>query len=283
MNIILFPARQKTILTWISEFEAYYFTCRCRTPKSESTWKGDYLKVFKNLPLQQPLSSQVVYDLITSTQPDSRNRKRYCIALAALCKFAGIPIELKSLKGRYSTKSVKPRELPDDSTIVAYYSEIPNPNWQWAYGMIATYGLRPHELFHLDHNRLGSHGQVYITEGKTGARLIFPFRPEWIQTFKLYDVNPPQVSGRDNSEIGSRVSRAFARYKIPFPAYSLRHAWAIRTMEFGLDRSLAALQMGHSVAVHTDIYHRWISEQRQVDAYKSLIARVEDFFDYLEV
>ncbi|MFW6359494.1 MAG: hypothetical protein ACOC0N_09850, partial [Chroococcales cyanobacterium] len=35
-------------------------------------------------------------------------------------------------------------------------------------------------------------------------------------------------------------------------------------MEFGLDLSLATQPMGHSVKVHTDIYHHWISERRRI-------------------
>jgi len=65
----------------------------------------------------------------------------------------------------------------------------------------------------------------------------------------------PEVTARRSSDLGERLSHYFRRWaKIPFPPYDLRHCWAVRTLEFGLDVSLAAAQMGHSVQVHTELY-----------------------------
>jgi hypothetical protein len=44
-------------------------------------------------------------------------------------------------------------------------------------------------------------------------------------------------------------------------------------MEFGLELTLAAQQMGHSLKVHTDVYHHWISEQHHQRAFDKLLAR----------
>jgi integrase len=49
------------------------------------------------------------------------------------------------------------------------------------------------------------------------------------------------------------------RYGFSKP-YNLRHAWAVRTIEFDIPVELAAQQMGHSVLVHNDTYHAWISD-----------------------
>jgi len=265
------PQQEKAITLWIEEFESYYFSCRAKSPKSQTTWKGDYLKVFKNLPINQPLTTDLLVAMVTATEPDTRTRKRYCIALGALAKFAGLSIDLKPFSGKYSAKTVKVREIPDDKAIAFFYSQIPDPRWQWAYGMIATYGLRPHELFHLNLERLRSTGRAEVLDGKTGARLVFPFYPEWFDSWDLKAVQMPRVSGECNSDLGSRVTHAFKRLEVPFPAYALRHAWAIRSLEFGMELSLAAQQMGHSVAVHTGLYHRWISERRQEQAFQALI------------
>ncbi len=276
-KIITFPRRveQKAIALWIEEFEAYYFTCRARTPKSETTWMGDYAKVFKTLPKDQRLSPEILTAAVMSTKPDSRTRKRYCIALGALAKFAGLTVDLKAFSGVYSSKLAQPRDLPDDATITAQFDLISSPCWRWAYGMLAAYGLRPHELFHLDHARLQSSGVAQVLDGKTGARLVFPYYPEWVESWDLKSIQVPKVTGSSNTELGSRVTQAFRRLGAGFPAYSLRHCWAIRTLEFGLDLSLAAQQMGHSVGVHTDLYHRWISERRQEKAFEALLQRTD--------
>jgi integrase len=267
--------REKAIALWIEEFEAHYFSCRARTPKSETTWRGDYLKVFKTLPQHLPLTPNLLLSSVTSTLPDTRTRKRYCITLGALAKFAGLAIDLKSFSGAYSAKHAKARDLPDDLAIATWYNRIPDDRWQWVYGMLAVYGLRPHELFHVDCDRLRSTGRAAVKDGKTGARLVFPYFPEWVELWDLRVVRMPQVSGQCNADLGSRVTHAFKRFSIPFPAYALRHAWAIRTLEFGVELSLAAQQMGHSVSVHTNLYHRWISEHQQEKAFEAVLSRAD--------
>lgn len=275
-QVIRFPQRQqqKAIANWIQEFEQNYFTRRARTPKSETTWRTDYRDVFDRLPANSPLTPDILLTLATSTVPETRTRKRYCIALNALARFAEMAVDLKPYSGGYSAKKVKPRELPDDSTIVRVYDQIPAPDWRWAYGMLATYGLRPHELFHLDYQRLkdGDVG-LQVTGGKTNSRLVFPLYPEWFERFNLPEIDLPKCTGAANKDLGNRVTRAFNRHNLPFPAYALRHCWAVRSLEFGLDLSLAAQQMGHSVQVHTDTYHAWISERQHRRAYERMTQR----------
>ena len=66
---------------------------------------------------------------------------------------------------------------------------------------------------------------------------------------------------------------SFARSPANFCAYGLRHAWAIRAIRLGLEPSLAAKQMGHSLATHTSTYHSTLNEREQQRAYDSLVAR----------
>lgn len=273
-QLIQFPSRQeqKAIATWVEEFERDYFTRRARCPKSQTTWDIDYRNVFCKLPPHSPLTADILLKTVIGTQPETRTRKRYCIALNALAKFAGVAFDFKPYSGSYSPKKVQPRELPDDGTIVRVWFELPSlRSWRWVYGIIATYGLRPHEIFHIDYQRL-QQGDValQITGGKTGSRIVFPLYPEWFSQFDLTKVDLPECTGSANKDLGARVSRAFNRLEIPFPAYALRHCWAVRSLQFGLDLSLAAQQMGHSVQVHTETYHAWISEQQHRQAFERM-------------
>jgi len=79
----------------------------------------------------------------------------------------------------------------------------------------------------------------------------------------------PPVVAESNSEYGYRAQQFFKR-NVPFHAYDLRHAWAVRTLKMGLDVTLASQQMGHSVAIHSDTYHRWISERTHQEAFEKL-------------
>lgn len=257
-----------TVGDWVKRFEADYFSSIARTPESETTWRGDYLKVFNKLPIDATLSSEILIAAILNTAPNTRTRKRTVMVLTRLAKFAQLDVDFKNLAGNYSPTKVAPRDLPDDYAIASWYYKIPAGCWRWAYGVLATYGLRNHELFYLDFSKFPV---VLVQDGKTGQRWVYPVYPEWATDWELKDVCLPKCSGKTNSDLGNRVTHAFKRLGVPFHPYDLRHAWAVRSLEFGLDVSLAAQQMGHSVKVHSDIYHHWISEDVHQRAFNALI------------
>ncbi len=261
----------QTVGDWVIQFERDYFTRRSRSPKTETTWQDDYVKVFKTLPQSEPLTAELMIKAIEGTTPDTRTRKRFCVALGLLADFAGVEVNIKPLKGRYSTQTVEVREVPDDQTIALWIDRIPNPAWRWAYGMMATYGLRNHELFYLDFAKMPV---LTVGDGsKTNWHRVWPIYPEWVDQWRLADPIVPKCSGKNNTALGNRVTHAFDRYKIPFNPYDLRHAWAVRSIVFGLPVELAAQQMGHSVDVHCRTYHRWISEEVHDRAYRLLMER----------
>lgn len=265
----------RLIKDWIEAFEADYFNRRDKNQKSLTTWHGDYFQVFKRLPPNKSLSAEVLKQLIFTTQPDTKNRKRYCIVLGALARFANIDFNTRIFAGKYSPKKVTPRDIPDDAEIVKWYYQLVNPAWQWVYGILATYGLRNHEVFRLDFDQLrGGCRILHVLDGKTGARRVWACYPEWFDLFRLGDVILPEANlNRTNPELGNNITHYFARHKLPFSAYDLRHAWAIRTLEFGLDISLAAQQMGHSLAVHSETYHHWISDRHHQRAYEAIMEK----------
>lgn len=53
--------------------------------------------------------------------------------------------------------------------------------------------------------------------------------------------------------------------------YSLRHAWAIRSIHHGLNPSIASKMMGHSVEMHTKTYHYYLSKQDMDKAYSNAV------------
>lgn len=266
----------KNIGEWIQEFERDYFERKQRTFKTESTWKIEYHTVFRTLPASEILNTEVLKKAILTTIPDTRTRKRYCLTLQLLAKFAGLDFNANSYSGNYGYKSRQIRSLPTDKLIYDYYSNLDNPKWQWIYGMLATYGLRNHEVFFLDLEQLRAGNKIItVLAGKTGYRKIWPFHPEWFELFSLPNVKIPDINlNRNNSAIGGTVSQRFRRNDgLPFKVYDLRHAWAIRTLEYGLDISLAAQQMGHSLSVHSSLYHTWISSEHHQRAFDLAISK----------
>jgi len=253
---------------WVAKFEKDYFHRRQRTPKTETTWKTDYQAVFDKLP-NEPIGEGVLKAAALATAPDTKTRKRTVIALSKLADFAGIEHDLKRLVGSYSPSQVQPRDIPGDELIARTFKGLPNGSWKWAYGVMATYGLRNHEVFYLD---LSEFPLARVEEGKTGKRLVYPLYPEWAKDWNLDQVDVPNCTGKTNRDLGQRVTKAFKRSSVPFSPYNLRHAWAVRSLEFGLDISLAAAQMGHSVQVHSQVYHHWLSEDVHRRAFEKQLA-----------
>lgn len=270
-------SRPDHVADWIERFEAHYFSSRERTDKTLTTWQGDYLKVLKKLPQDRPLNVEVLKDFIDGTGPNTKTRKRACMVLGALAKFADLPLEVQGLAGNYSPKKTTPREIPEDAVIAECWGKFTNPAWQWVYGMLATYGLRPHEVFRLNYDAIRSGSLVLEVQEntKTGFRRVWPCYPEWFEHFTLSQVILPPINlNRPNLQVGKACSQ-YLNTHLPFKPYDLRHAWAIRTLSFGLDITLAAQQMGHSVQVHSETYHHWISDQVHQRAFESLMLRAD--------
>jgi integrase len=265
-----------TVGEWVTSFEIDYFSRRRTDQQTLTTWRTEYKMVFRRLPPEARLTSDLLLQTILATPPDTKTRKRFCICLGALAKFAQVQLDTTTLKGNYNPKRVTPRQIPEDELIVEWFYKIPSPAWRWVYGMIATYGLRNHEVFRVDLEEFTHSHICTVLEGKTGGRRIWPFHIEWVEEFDLHTVNLPAVSlARSNAGLGGDVSQMFRRSAIEFPPYNLRHAWAIRTLEYGLEISLASQQMGHSQKVHSELYHHWISEKQHQRAFELLLKRAD--------
>ncbi len=273
----------------IAAFEAHFFQLRADSSKPASvrtTWEKAYVPYLRKL--QRIASQHASFSLpeaitatVQSTKANSRSRQCCCTALDALATFlnAPLPTELKAFWGNYGNSKTRTRILPTDEEILAAYQKIPNPEWQFVYGIMATYGLRNHEVFFCDYAMLtsgDSEAAIEVTEAtKTGQHDVWPFYPEWIDAFSLRKVKLPKLN-TDLSQttlqlVGQQVSLQFKRYKIPFAPYDLRHAWAVRTIGVGLPDTVSARMMGHSVAVHNRTYHRWITRRDQRAAVRAAL------------
>ena len=261
---------------WVAKFEENYFDKRERNSKSETTWK-DYQKIFNKFPDGAKLNTQTLNQLVLSTKPDTRNRQKACTYTKALAKFAGIDFDPTDYSGSYSPESVELRDIPSDIEIQQWRDRIPNKAWQYAFGLMAAYGLRNYELFHIDLESIKkSPGHLRILESKKNKkteRYIWCLYPEWHEVWQLGDINQPfpQITGKNNSALGDRVNKAFKRYGFNKP-YNLRHAWAIRAINF-IPVELAARMMDHSVEVHTRTYQRWINQEHYDRMYRLMMSR----------
>lgn len=276
----------------LAAFEEHFFQQRQERQVSlasaRTTWDGAYAPYLRKLQQTVVANPQLtlveaLYATVRSTAANSRSRQTCCTALGALVAFLDLPlpIALKSFWGSYSPSRTQFRELPSDAAILTAFAHIPNPAWRFVFGVMATYGLRNHEVFFCDYSHLSEPlatdtVQVLPTT-KTGSHEVWPFYPEWVDQFELRQVCLPAVTVDLNQvtlqRLGQLVTRQFRRYQVGFSPYDLRHAWAVRTIHFGLPDTVAARMMGHSVAVHTRTYHRWLTHRDQQQAVDTALSR----------
>jgi len=75
--------------------------------------------------------------------------------------------------------------------------------------------------------------------------------------------------------IGKKITDQFKRYSLKIKPYDLRHAWAVRTIFYDLPDTVAARMMGHSVSLHTQTYHHWITKRDQQQAVNNALLKVK--------
>ena len=279
----------------IESFKKYFFsdTSKSKSPASMiSTWQSAY-KPYMNRLLEisdkhsLELGESLLLKILLSYKENSRSRQQCGIALGALARYLNLvlPENWKQLQSGYGIHESNFRKLPTDKEIINGFKLIPNQKWRFVFGLMATYGLRNHEVFFCDLACLKKDGDKILRvfpRTKTGEHQVWPFHPEWVSLFDLdkesdtSDLLPSiKTDLKDTTlqHIGRRVSEQFRRYKIPFTPYDLRHAWAVRTILIGLPNTVSAKMMGHSVSIHTKTYHHWITRRDQQIAVDSALSR----------
>lgn len=266
---------------------------RRRPAGSRSTWAAAYRPYLRRLAAyaadQHPgrLDGDLLVEVLESYELSSRSRQQCGVALAALARHLQLelPDDWRDRAAGYGLHLTRFRPLPTDSQILELVRQIPNPRWRLAYGLMATYGLRNHEVFFCDGSALAPGADRVLRvlpTSKTGEHQVWPFQPEWIDHFELErlgrDPNALPIVNLDLrrttlQQVGRRVAEQFRRYGLPITPYDLRHAWAVRTIHIGLPDTVAARMMGHSVAIHTRTYHHWITRRDQQQAVDAALAR----------
>jgi integrase len=286
------PPEPTSLSDQVNQFHDY-FCHRSRAdgaaPSSlKTTWDKAYAPYLKKLLTHasdhpgQSLGEAIVVTL-EALPRQSRSRQVGLTALKAFAEYhqISLPIPIDSLAGSYGHRHTQRRDLPTDEDILHWYDRIPNPAWRYVYGLIATYGLRNHEVFFCDRDELRHNPDearlTVLETTKTGLHDVWPFYPEWVDRLGLHQGELPRINTDLNrttlQRIGQQVSIQFKRYGLPFSPYSLRHAWAVRTIHMGLPDTVAARMMGHSVAIHTRTYHRWITLRDQRRAVQTALAQ----------
>ena len=282
-------------LTKINEFEDFFFSetkNEYLTSTRKTTWKSSYKPYLKRIiSIYDKSDSENLNNIFMTTlksyKEGSRSRKQCATSLSVLAKFLDhtLPENWNLMAKGYGLKKASFRDLPTDEKIEELWEEIPNNSWKYVFGLMATYGLRNHEVFFCDLSSLTNNGDKIIRvlpTTKTGEHQVWPFHPKWIDRFELYKLGQdrellPNIN-RDLRKttlqnIGKKITDQFKRYSLRIKPYDLRHAWAVRTIFYDLPDTVAARMMGHSVSLHTQTYHHWITKRNQQQAVNNALSK----------
>lgn len=267
----------KKVGEWLQSFEA---ELRAHNPITDCTWRTNYQLVFSKLPKSELLTDDLLTNLVLDSKPNTRERKRRVEALAKLAKFAGLEVDLSGLKGDYSASSVDPRELPTDERLIEIWRSLPDDPWRTAFSRLLVFGLRPHEAWFFVDESTATLQRFRITRGKTGPRVVYPLRPEWLSLFSPIGEMPYADLTTSYDKLGKTFwdhwRDRHAKNPRDWKPYDLRHCYARRGMSMGLPPDWMAKAMGHSLDVHLRTYRQWIQQSAYDAIYEGVVGKQQN-------
>ena len=258
-------AKPVTTAEFIEQHKKNYLKKNLTPGKTESDtlmhWQKDFQYVFKHLdPTKTPTIAEC-QKLIEATPPHTRKRQRYVKALKQLLKLARIDDDaLSPYVGKYQPNAANPREIPDTEAIIKWGKRLPE-QWRFFYFLLASFGIRGTEA-HPDRCDLSdlSTKEIKVWAGKGGKwRFVPACSDEIFDALLCKPVYPGNI--RTPSQLSSDFGDALRSIGCPFTPYALRHFWAFETLRQGWDTAWSAKCMGHSVALHQQVYWMGIDQK----------------------
>ena len=200
--------------------------------------------------------------------------------------------ELKVYIGKQSAKTVQRLNNPtfafSDDQIIELLDAMPinaahakdaesAKRWQFAFQLMATYGLRPIEIQHLS---VRSDDGDYVRcdyvkrtgAGYTKPRRLEAFHPEWEKDWQLIErLKAGEALPKTSKSVGTAAMEYLRRKSFFKDLYdqsactkSFRHSYSKRChQQYGLIAEEVAKFMGHSVDVHMSEYSDWVTESNR--------------------
>lgn len=222
-----------------------------------STWEVNYMGRLRQIPAGSACTTESMAQVLERYDRATCSYKELYYLLRHLAKLVAVPFPEVPIP---TYNQAQPVEVPSDAQIIEWVEAAPEPA-RWYWGMMATYGLRPHEI----------EGAVLIErdlcqvadDTKTGFRTVVALPREWVERFGLRDrrLRPRLADVERPDAAGKWLSKELRRQGLPWRSYALRHAYARRLWEQGgarLDLYTAARLMGHSAAQHAKTYRAHI-------------------------
>jgi integrase len=245
--------------TWKQAIEQLYKKRVILGRTGEATWQTNYMGRLRQANMSKVVNSREIADFLNRWRVDQCSYKEAYYLCQDLCRLINVPFPEVALP-KYKKGALT--NVPEDWEIIEWIEKAQTSEKElaWAMGMMATYGLRDHELDDCEFIDL-KHRLKVPDDTKTGFRVVVPLHRDWVDLFELRsERRRVKVSKAKDATAQWLYHR---RHKLGFPyiPYSLRHAYAGRLWRVGgsnLDVFTAARLMGHSVKEHEQTYREWI-------------------------
>lgn len=98
-----------------------------------SSYRGNYQFSLESLPDKSLTEDMLRAHILSRSEQGSWKRKNDVMVFNALCKFAGLSVNLSALNKGYSPKPVRSSDLPSDEEIVQIWESLKGSGWEWVY------------------------------------------------------------------------------------------------------------------------------------------------------
>jgi integrase len=330
----------KTCHEMITEFKAHWFRENKSLKNPESSWYGRFKYLDKVLiDNQDGLNEKNIKATISETDNNTSIRASTLQALNLFLQYHRIKEFDELINGYQARNNPKPKakHIPSDKEIKHVFDTGFNldsirqdkwkhraEQWQFLYGLLAVYGLRIHEAWHIanwdkpvvlrkgdwvavsfdvdaEEDKLEQYFDeectipaildpantskvLCIKHGtKTGYRMAIPISPlgsDWLKEFELIsEFNLPDVKNAlkhhklSSASCTQRTCERFKRCNYGFTPHALRHAYNHRCHQLGINPTVIARSMGHSLQMNQTTYLNSMSQSRELEMIKDEIEK----------
>jgi integrase len=257
---------QEEGLTWREAIARLYRARVVLGRTSQSTWEINYLGRLRQIPPGSRCTTESMAAALQRYDRSTCSYKELFYLLKHLAQLVSVPFPEVPQPTYRQAELVA---VPTDDEIVAWVESAGPASWY--FGMMACYGLRPHEI---EGAVLIDRDYCQVQDGtKTGFRTVVPVPREWVERFNLRDRRlRPTLQGAAHERpdmVAKWLSKELAKLGLPWRPYALRHAYAGRLWRTGgsrLDIYTAARLMGHSAAQHAKTYRAHIQPHAVAEA-----------------
>jgi len=259
-------------ITWREAITKLYRARVVLGRTGESTWQVNYLGRLRQVPQGGACTTASMAKALERYDRATCSYKELYYLLRHLSKLIAVPFPEVPVPTYSQAELVA---VPSDAEILGWVDGAPEPvRWYWA--MMATYGLRPHEI---EGATLIERDLCQVADGtKTGFRTVVPLPREWVERFGLRErrLRPRLEGSTDRPDAVSKwLNKELRRQGLPWKPYALRHAYAARLWREGgsrLDLYTASRLMGHTAIQHAKTYRAHIQPSQIAEAAERALA-----------